>query len=80
MLVRRAARESWGNRSSAVCVSCILAPSVKPTRMPFLVASLSVQGVLAPRKWRVKPEAAMAMVWGAVNIELKVKIFITMFL
>ena len=45
--------ESLGNGSSAVCVACILAPLGKPTRMPFEVAILSVQGVLAQRKWLV---------------------------
>ena len=56
------ARESWGRGSSAVCVACILTPSGKSTRLPFVVASLSVQGVLAPRKWIVQPESAMALV------------------
>ena len=80
MLAWQEAREIWGNRSSVVCVVCILAPSGKLTRMPFVVASLSVQGVLAPRKWIVQPESTMALVWGAVTRELKVKLFITMFL
>ena len=55
MLARRAAREIWGNRSSAVCVACILAPLGKPTRMPFEVEILLVQGLLEPSKWLVKP-------------------------
>ena len=80
MLVRQAARESWGNGISLVCVYCILAPSGKPTMMPFVVASLSVQGVFAPRKWLVQPESMMALIWGAVTRELKGKLFITMFL
>ena len=56
--------ESLGNGSSAVCVASILAPLGKPTRMPFEVAILSVQGVLAQRKWLVQPESAMARFWG----------------
>ena len=67
MLARWVARGSWGNRSSAVCAACILAPLGKPTRMPFVVEIFLVQGVLAPRKWFVQPESEMAMVWGAVN-------------
>ena len=55
MLPRQASRESWGNGSSAVCAACILAPSGKLTRVPFVVARLLVQGVLVPRKWIVQP-------------------------
>ena len=79
-MARGAERKRWGNRSSAVYVACIIAPLGNPRRMTFVVAILSVQGVLAPSKWLVQPESAMALVWGAVTRELKVKLFITMFL
>ena len=80
MLARRVARESWGDGISAVCVACILAPLCKPTRIPFVVAILLVQGVLAPSKWLVQPELARVLVWGAVTRELKLNFFITIFL
>ena len=77
MLVRQAAREIWGNGSSAVCVAYILATLGKTMRMPFQVVIFSVQGVLAPRKWLVQLESEMARVWGAVARELKLRLFIT---
>ena len=45
MFAGRAARENWGNGSNTVCVACILAPSGKPTRIPFVVEILSVGSV-----------------------------------
>ena len=45
-----------------------------------MVVRLLVQGVLVPRKWLVQPESEMALVWGEVTRELKVKLFITIFL
>ena len=72
-----AAKDSWKNGSSAICVDCILAPLGKPTMMTFEVAILSVQGVLEPRKWLVQTDSAMAWVWGAVTRELKVRLLIT---
>ena len=77
MLAWWAARESWGNGSSAVCVACILAPLGKLTRMPFEVAILLVQGVLAPRKWLVQPLSAIARVWGVETRELKERLLKT---
>ena len=58
-------------------MACILAPLGKPTRILFEVAIFLVQGVLAPRKWMVKPELEMAWFWGAVTRELKVILLIT---
>ena len=49
----------------------------KPMSIPFEVVILLVQGVLAPRKWLVQPESAMARVWGALTRELKVILLIT---
>ena len=77
MLAQRWAKETYGNRISAACVACILAPLGKPTRMPFEVMIFSVHGFLAPRKWLVQPESAIARVWGAVTRELKVRLLIT---
>ena len=77
--MRRATRGIWENRSSAVYVACILAPLGKTTRMPFKVAIVSVQGVLAPRKWLVQPESMMAWVWGAGTKELKLRLLKTIY-
>ena len=63
-LERRAPIGNWGKGRRAVCDARIYDPFGSPTRMPFDVEDLFVNGVAGPKKWLVQSKSTMARVLG----------------